>query len=518
MISRKQFIKRLLNKHKYYLFVVIFIETISYTSSFLLSGLFKRDLFNILEHKEVILGITNISVLILLNTCIPLIINCVKQINSGLVSQINMRLKNTARIQLFNDFIECPEKDDIGIGELMGKYINDCSDITDYILEYYYQLPKIILSFAVILVLLKINFLFTLISIIPSLLVILLIKSFEKRIINLRAKSRKASTSLIEFMENLFGNIEYFRLSTNTKEIKYIYKNKCKKRAKSMLHDKVLESILTICSGKSMSIILGIILILAIPFFKNGSFTVGDFVLFEYYFWFLAYLPESIGNLLRKYKQSNFSYERLNLIKGQIEEFKFINTLDIHEDKLQIVYNDEIIKLNMGESLLIKGVNSKELLKEIFRIGTKQSNRLCFVPSIPKLFSGTIKDNICWGNKIDNLLFQKVINMADLNKDLEIIQEGKDKLVGKNGTAVSGGQKKRIALARALYSQPNILLIEDFSAALDKETQKVIAKSIIEDNKTIKIISCVNDDIENYVDIIWDFDKDIIKRKSINLV
>lgn len=63
---------------------VILIETVTYTMSFLISGLAKKDIFNRLEGKETTLGISSLAVLILLNTGIPLVINLVKQINSGL--------------------------------------------------------------------------------------------------------------------------------------------------------------------------------------------------------------------------------------------------------------------------------------------------------------------------------------------------------------------------------------------------------------------------------------------------
>ena len=59
---------------------------------------------------------------------------------------------------------------------------------------------------------------------------------------------------------------------------------------------------------------LGIILLIALPFMMNGIFSVGEFVMFGYYYAFLAYLPDAIGNLVKRKKQTNASLDRLGFL------------------------------------------------------------------------------------------------------------------------------------------------------------------------------------------------------------
>jgi hypothetical protein len=76
---------------------VIVIETIAYTFSFLVSGLVKKDIFNILEGKDTTLGIVSVKILIILNVVIPLLINFVKQINSGMVAKLTVAIEKCIR-------------------------------------------------------------------------------------------------------------------------------------------------------------------------------------------------------------------------------------------------------------------------------------------------------------------------------------------------------------------------------------------------------------------------------------
>ena len=84
---------------------VILLETVTYTMSFLISGLAKKDIFNRLEGKETTLGISSLPILILLNTAIPLIINLVKQINSGLAAKVESSMRKNIKAELLSKVI-----------------------------------------------------------------------------------------------------------------------------------------------------------------------------------------------------------------------------------------------------------------------------------------------------------------------------------------------------------------------------------------------------------------------------
>ncbi|KZT67587.1 P-loop containing nucleoside triphosphate hydrolase protein [Daedalea quercina L-15889] len=86
----------------------------------------------------------------------------------------------------------------------------------------------------------------------------------------------------------------------------------------------------------------------------------------------------------------------------------------------------------------------------------------------------TIRDNILFGAPYDEERYNKVIDQCDLKRDLALFEAGDQTEVGEKGLTLSGGQKARITLARAVYSSAEILLLDDVLAALDVHTAKWI--------------------------------------------
>ncbi|KZV63334.1 P-loop containing nucleoside triphosphate hydrolase protein [Peniophora sp. CONT] len=86
----------------------------------------------------------------------------------------------------------------------------------------------------------------------------------------------------------------------------------------------------------------------------------------------------------------------------------------------------------------------------------------------------TIRDNILFGAPYDEVRYKKVIHQCGLKRDLSLFEAGDKTEVGEKGLTLSGGQKARVTLARAIYSSADILLLDDVLAALDVHTAKWI--------------------------------------------
>ena len=125
-----------------------------------------------------------------------------------------------------------------------------------------------------------------------------------------------------------------------------------------------------------------------------------------------------------------------------------------------------------------------------------------YVPQNTFLFDDTIEKNILIttkDNQISSNNYLKVIKQSELYEFIQTLSDKDKTVIGENGVRISGGQKQRIGIARALISQPNILIFDEATSALDVETEKNIFKTIKLLSKNISIIVIShNERIWNY--------------------
>lgn len=94
------------------------------------------------------------------------------------------------------------------------------------------------------------------------------------------------------------------------------------------------------------------------------------------------------------------------------------------------------------------------------------------------LFSGTIKENIAFHPEVSPGGWQRAIAAAELEDLLGSLPQGEDTPVSERGTTLSGGQKQRVTLARALALEPDVLLLDDFTARLDPATEQRVRRNL----------------------------------------
>ncbi|KAI3318504.1 P-loop containing nucleoside triphosphate hydrolase protein [Xylariaceae sp. AK1471] len=92
---------------------------------------------------------------------------------------------------------------------------------------------------------------------------------------------------------------------------------------------------------------------------------------------------------------------------------------------------------------------------------------IAYVAQIPWIENATVKDNILFGLPYDNYRYKRTVEVCALTKDIEMFSDGDETEIGANGINLSGGQKWRITLARAMYSRAGILVLDDIFSAVD---------------------------------------------------
>ena len=105
--------------------------------------------------------------------------------------------------------------------------------------------------------------------------------------------------------------------------------------------------------------------------------------------------------------------------------------------------------------------------------------KLSYVQQQPWIQNKTIKENILFGEEYDEVKYKKAIKMCELTRDINILPAGDKTEIGEKGINLSGGQKARLSLARAVYADKDLLLLDDPISALDANVKKKIFKNLL---------------------------------------
>ncbi len=245
----------------------------------------------------------------------------------------------------------------------------------------------------------------------------------------------------------------------------------------------------------------------------NSGLSLGKLVAFIYYTVYLIFPMFDIGQFLVKSRQSAVSIDRLvelervppmvvdsgsastnSDISGQISienvDFRFpdsdrriINRISLAIEPGQTVAL--VGKIGSGKSWLVNMIprlvdptgGAIKLDGRDLRSFTLADLRrvIGYVPQEPVLFSDTVRNNIVFGRKdIPEHLLEWAIEVSQLKDEIAAFPEGVNTQIGTRGMSISGGQKQRLALARALVGKPKVLILDDCTSALDSRTEEAL--------------------------------------------
>jgi ABC-type multidrug transport system fused ATPase/permease subunit len=117
-----------------------------------------------------------------------------------------------------------------------------------------------------------------------------------------------------------------------------------------------------------------------------------------------------------------------------------------------------------------------------------------YVPQDIYLMDDTIRRNVAFGIKdsdIDDAAVNRAIEAAQLSSFIESLPNGLDTTVGERGIRLSGGQRQRIGIARALYHEPEVLVLDEATSSLDTETERFVMQAVerLRQTRTIILIA-----------------------------
>lgn len=247
-----------------------------------------------------------------------------------------------------------------------------------------------------------------------------------------------------------------------------------------------------------------------------GDITLGNLVTFNVYLGMIIWPMFAIGELINVLQRGNASLDRVTETLNYEEDVKDPEQPIHVEDPERVVFqnvsftyptsqavNLDMIQLHLteGNTLGIVGKTGsgkttfiKQLLREyppgegeVSFAGVPLQSMLKgqirdwigYVPQDHILFSRSVRENILFGRQdATDADIMEIIRLSDFEKDLAMLPNGLDTLVGENGVALSGGQKQRISIARALVKNPAILILDDSLSAVDAKTEAKIIENI----------------------------------------
>lgn len=221
-------------------------------------------------------------------------------------------------------------------------------------------------------------------------------------------------------------------------------------------------------------------------------------------------MPSLISYLnFKTYKRRNSRSYNFQSIEFSNVEYKYPTSNNIIFKKInfKLLKNSKIAisgKSGSGKTTFIKLlVGLLQPTHGTIKINNRINNhnndnlniKISYVPQSVYLFDDTIMNNILMSSKkkIDYKKFDKIIKITLLNDFINSSKKNIKTFIGENGSRVSGGQRQRIGIARALYNNPDLLILDEATNSIDQENQNKILENIFYEFKNLSII-CISHD------------------------
>lgn len=429
-----------------------------------------------------------------------------RHFRSGLIIKIDREVKlDYLRKMMSQDVVDYSRHDS---GYYLSRFTNDLpSLINDYIFEFFNLILYLFQMTFTIIVAFCVNWIIASILVALSVVIMIYTMVFEKRFSKIKAETSKSNSNYVTELKYLLQG--FLEIKTNKAESRFFNKlsgalddlNKQKKKWWD------LEAIYSPSAAFLTNMLAFSAIVLACILYIRSDLNTGLFVAAIYvsvnifnpisnFFEQITYLKSNKQLVSDVYQEFEECKEKLSQKVADIKSVRFENVSFSYEDK--ILYdnaNFEIMKdkkyLIIGES----GIGKSTLLKiimgfcdydgriavngvDIKDIDKSSWNEIVsYVPQTSYIFKDTVKNNIDLQGRYSDEEILKVCEKTRFFHSID--KERLDQEISEETNEVSGGEKQKISLARAMLKKPQLLLLDEVTASLDKESTTDIEKGIL---------------------------------------
>lgn len=409
------------------------------------------------------------------------------------------------------------------VGGLMALYTNDVEAVRQIFG------PGILMlidglalgSFALIRMF-RLNAVMTFYAAIPMLVMmislIFILKNFQK----VFKKRQESFESLNDFTTESFSGLTVIRAYVKEIQQGTVFQMKSNDlRQKTIGFVKYLISLQLMISATINIIVLFIVVFGSFEVLRKQNLTVGELTVYLAYFFSLIWPTMALAQFFSINSQAKASAERMNAylntevsvkdkkglksktLIGNIElknlSFKYPDgDLDVLKDVSFKIKKGQMVgilgRTGSGKSSLVDlflrthNVNEGQLFIDGLDVMDLKindvRNLMGYVPQDNFLFSETIEDNIAFAfNDESQARVEEAATLADVHDNIAGFKEGYQTMLGERGVTVSGGQKQRLSIARAIAKNPEILILDDSVSAVDTKTEEAIIKNLFKIRK-----------------------------------
>jgi ATP-binding cassette subfamily B protein len=417
-------------------------------------------------------------------------------------------------------------------GEAISRFRGDVNEFSGFVVEVVFPLSFGVFAIVAMIVMIRINAQIALIVFLPLVLVTVLANLMVKRVEQYRKAQRKATGKVTDFVGEMFGAAQAVKVATAEQRMLRHFRDLNEVRRKAAVRDRMFHELFHSVFWNAINLGTGAILLLSGQAIRAGTFTVGDFALFVYYLGFVTEFTGMLGGFWAWYKQVGVSLGRMvRLLQGEpvdtlvehgpvhmrgaLPDVPYVEKTVAHHlrtlDAKGLTHKyassgrgieDIDLHIERGTFTVITGrVGSGKttLLRVLLGLLPKDEGEIYwngelvedpatfFVPprsaytsQVPLLFSESLQDNILMGIPGERVDLERALSLAVMELDLAELEHGLDTLLGAKGVKLSGGQRQRTAAARMFVRDPELLVFDDLSSALDVETERALWERVFE--------------------------------------